>query len=82
MLESSTAFRGHTDAMCSPIHIVLAFDDQYWAPAYAVMRSVCLFTFRRKDMRFHIFHRAADGATIGGGSSRSSSEFGAELDFL
>lgn len=41
----------------SPIHIVLTFDDRYWAPAYALMRSVCLFTFRRKDVVFHLFHR-------------------------
>jgi lipopolysaccharide biosynthesis glycosyltransferase len=38
-----------------PIHVVLAMDDKYWAPAYALMRSVCLFTFRRTDLRFHIF---------------------------
>jgi lipopolysaccharide biosynthesis glycosyltransferase len=43
--------------MTSPIHIVLTFDDRYWAPAYAMMRSLCLFTFRRKDIRFHLFHR-------------------------
>lgn len=43
--------------MTSPIDIVLTFDDRYWAPAYALMRSVCLFTFRRKDIRFHLFHR-------------------------
>ena len=41
--------------MSSPIHILLALDDKYWAPAYAVMRSICLFTFRRKDLHFHIF---------------------------
>jgi lipopolysaccharide biosynthesis glycosyltransferase len=40
-----------------PIHIALTFDDRYWAPAYTVMRSICLFTFRRKDVQFHLFHR-------------------------
>jgi len=41
----------------APIHIALTFDDNFWAPAYAVMRSVCLFTHRRKDITFHLFHR-------------------------
>ncbi len=56
MLESTT-IREHRRPMAAPIHIVLTFDDRYWAPAYALMRSVCLFTFRRKDIRFHLFHR-------------------------
>ncbi len=41
--------------MTTPIHVLLALDDKYWAPAYAVMRSICLFTFRRQDLRFHLF---------------------------
>lgn len=40
-----------------PIHIALTFDDNFWAPAYAVMRSVCLFTHRRGDLVFHLLHR-------------------------
>lgn len=40
--------------MTQPIDIVLAFNDFFWAPAYAVMRSVCLTTHRRTDLRFHI----------------------------
>ena len=39
------------------IHIALAFDDNFWAPAYAVMRSVCLFTHRKGDLVFHLFQR-------------------------
>ncbi|NGP16850.1 glycosyltransferase family 8 protein [Devosia aurantiaca] len=39
------------------IHIALTFDDNFWAPAYATMRSVCLFTFRRHDLIFHLCHR-------------------------
>ena len=39
------------------IHIALAFDDNFWAPAYAVMRSVCLFTRRRSDLVFHLIHQ-------------------------
>ena len=42
--------------MSAPIHIVLAFDDNFWAPAYTVMRSVCLSTHRRKDVVFHLLH--------------------------
>lgn len=42
--------------MSAPIHIVLAFDDNFWAPAYTVMRSVCLSTHRRKDLVFHLLH--------------------------
>ena len=40
-----------------PIHIALTFDDNFWAPAYATMRSVCLFSQRRKDLVFHLCHR-------------------------
>lgn len=36
------------------IHVLLAFDDNFWAPAYAVMRSICLGTHRRKDLVFHL----------------------------
>ncbi|KKB77863.1 hypothetical protein VW35_14550 [Devosia soli] len=42
--------------MTDPIHIVLAFDDNFWAPAFTVMRSVCLTTHRRKDLVFHLLH--------------------------
>lgn len=39
------------------IHIALTFDDNFWAPAYATMRSVCLATRRRTDLVFHLCHR-------------------------
>jgi lipopolysaccharide biosynthesis glycosyltransferase len=39
------------------IHITLAFDDNFWAPAYAVIRSVCLFSQRRSDLVFHLMHQ-------------------------
>lgn len=39
-----------------PIHIALTFDDNFWAPAYATMRSVCYFTRRRTDLVFHLCH--------------------------
>jgi len=35
-----------------PDHIALTFDDYFWAPAYATMRSVCLTTRRRADLVF------------------------------
>jgi lipopolysaccharide biosynthesis glycosyltransferase len=38
------------------IHLALAFDDNFWAPAYATMRSVCISTTRRKDLVFHLLH--------------------------
>lgn len=36
------------------IHIVHIFNDEYWAPAFAVMRSICLATKRRRDLVFHL----------------------------
>lgn len=62
----------------SAIHVVLTFDDDFWAPAYTVMRSICLTTFRRKDLVFHLLHddlrpeRAAD-------LERITEEFGARV---
>lgn len=41
----------------SKIHIALTFDDNFWAPAYATMRSICLHTKRRSDLVFHLCHR-------------------------
>ena len=42
--------------MGAPLHVTLTFDDYFWAPAYATMRSVCLTTRRRGDLVFHLFH--------------------------
>lgn len=39
------------------MHVALTFDDNFWAPAYATMRSVCLFTHRREELVFHLCHR-------------------------
>jgi len=41
----------------APIHIALTFDDNFWAPAYTTMRSVCRATHRRTDLVFHLCHR-------------------------
>ena len=38
----------------SPIHIALTFDDNFWAPACALIRSACLSTKRRRDLVFHL----------------------------
>lgn len=46
----------------SLIHVALTFDDNFWAPAYATMRSVCLFTHRRADLVFHLCHRTLSPA--------------------
>ena len=40
----------------SSMHIVLCFDDNFWAPAYATMRSVCIASHRPTDLDFHLFH--------------------------
>lgn len=39
------------------LHIALTFDDNFWAPAYATMRSVCLFSHHREALVFHLCHR-------------------------
>ncbi|HTJ57868.1 MAG TPA: glycosyltransferase family 8 protein [Devosiaceae bacterium] len=41
--------------MTAPLHVALAFDDRFWAPAYATIRSVCISTTRRSDLVFHLF---------------------------
>ncbi|HTJ57867.1 MAG TPA: glycosyltransferase family 8 protein [Devosiaceae bacterium] len=38
------------------LHVALTFDDNYWAPAFAVMRSTCLATRRPADLTFHLIH--------------------------
>jgi lipopolysaccharide biosynthesis glycosyltransferase len=43
--------------MGEPIHIALTFDDGFWAPAYAVMRSACLASRRRADLVFHLVYK-------------------------
>lgn len=60
------------------IHIVLAFDENYWAPAYATMRSVCLRTHRKADLVFHLLARGLT-ATQTADIERIPEEFGATL---
>jgi hypothetical protein len=36
--------------------VALTFDDNFWAPAYAVARSICLTSKRREDVVIHFCH--------------------------
>lgn len=38
------------------IHVALTFDDAFWAPAYATMRSICVTTDRKTDLVFHLLN--------------------------
>lgn len=38
------------------IHVALTFDDKYWAPAYATMRSIAIVSQRRASIVFHLLH--------------------------
>lgn len=64
--------------MTNAVHIALAFDDNFWAPAYAVMRSICLSSRRRSDMVFHLLHLTLTDEHISD-LNRITSEFGATL---
>ena len=63
------------------IHIVLTFDGNFWAPAYATMRSICATSKRREDIIFHLLHlrlasyQRRDLDEIG-------TEYGAALDYV
>lgn len=57
---------------------MLAFDGGFWAPAYATMRSTCLFSLRRQDLVFHLCCRGvSDQHRVA--LSRIGAEFGATL---
>jgi lipopolysaccharide biosynthesis glycosyltransferase len=63
------------------IEIAMAFDDAFWAPTYATMRSICLTTHHPERLRFHLLHRKLTPehhdaiASIG-------RDYGAVLDFI
>ena len=42
------------------IHIAHCFDNKFWAPAYAVMRSISIATRRKTDLNFHLLHTGLD----------------------
>lgn len=60
------------------LHIALAFDQNFWAPAYATMRGICLSTHRRADLVFHLCHPALRVETTND-LQLIATEFGAEL---
>lgn len=60
------------------LHIALAFDQNFWAPAYATMRGICLATHRRSDLVFHLCHPELRPGTVED-LSRIAAEFGATL---
>lgn len=66
--------------MTRPIHIALTFDDSYWAPAFATIRSICLTTARRKDL---VFHLCQSVLTAGHAADfqRITEEFGSTIRF-
>jgi len=66
--------------MRSAIHIALSFDDNFWAPAYALMRSICLSTRRRDDLVFHLLHMPL-GQEHRTDLEAITREFGARLEF-
>ena len=67
--------------MSGPIHVVLAFDDNFWAPAYATMRGICLSSRRRGEITFHALQiglSSAHKADI----DRIREEFGADIHYV
>jgi lipopolysaccharide biosynthesis glycosyltransferase len=69
-----------TDYETGAINVALTFDANFWAPAFATMRSVCLHTKRRKDLVFHLCHRPLHQDQIDD-LREIESEFGATLHF-
>lgn len=44
------------DTPDNAIHVALTFDDAFWAPVYATMRSICVTTDRKTDLVFHLLN--------------------------
>ncbi|MBU1174797.1 MAG: glycosyltransferase family 8 protein [Alphaproteobacteria bacterium] len=63
-----------------PIHVVLCFDDNFWAPAYAVMRSICIASKRRPDLNFHLCHPGLAAGHIAD-LGRIGEEYGASVHY-
>ena len=65
----------------SEIHVVHIFDDNFWAPTYATMRSICLATKRRRDLVFHLlcFGLSAEHTAD---LDKIIEEFGARLHYV
>ncbi len=60
------------------IHIALAFDEKFWPPAYATMRSVCLASHKRKDLVFHLCYPGLSEEGIKW-LEKISKEFGSQI---
>ncbi len=60
------------------IHIALCFDEKFYPPAYATMRSVCLTTHQRKNLIFHLCYPglSQNGKIV---LEEISKEFGAKI---
>lgn len=60
-------------------HVVMAYDDQFWAPGYATARSVFLTAERPQNVIIHILHTGLQDAHIG--LVKSLEEHGGEVRF-
>ncbi|KKC37726.1 hypothetical protein WH87_08400 [Devosia epidermidihirudinis] len=63
------------------IEIALTFDDGFWAPCYATMRSVCLTTHNPRQIRFHLLHRMLTPEHRAALESIGT-EYGATMNFI
>jgi lipopolysaccharide biosynthesis glycosyltransferase len=63
------------------IEIAMAFDDAFWAPTYATMRSICLTTHHPEQLRFHLLHRTLTPRHQDAISSIGR-DYGATLNFI
>jgi lipopolysaccharide biosynthesis glycosyltransferase len=63
------------------IEIALTFDDGFWAPCYATMRSICLTTHHPERLRFHLLHQQLT-PTHRAALESIRNDYGAELNFI
>ena len=63
------------------IEIALTFDDGFWAPCYATMRSICLTTHHPEQLRFHLLHHALAPSHLEALQSIER-DYGAQLNFI
>lgn len=62
------------------VHVALAFDDGFWAPAYVTMRSICLSSRQPREPVFYLTHTGLSEA-YETNLQRIGEEFGAKLRF-
>ena len=63
------------------VEIALTFDDGFWAPCYATMRSICLTTHHPERLRFHLLHQQLTPAHRAALESIEH-DYGARLNFI